>query len=91
MGVCEFGANGGFPFNSQHIQHYTLQCKGKAIGLGFNLGIRPHSFKNVLRASGSDPEMMRDMLRHSDTHTTMNVYGETDFERMRIASERQCR
>jgi hypothetical protein len=32
--------------------------------------------------------MMRDMLRHSDTHTTMNVYGETDFERMRIASER---
>lgn len=81
---------GKLPINSEHKQQDYLRPMGKAIGLDFNLGWHTfrHSFKNILKASGSDPEMMRDMLRHSDTHTTMNVYGETDFERMRIASER---
>lgn len=81
---------GEMPFNSQHIQFNTLRTMGKAIGLDFNLGWHTfrHSFKNLLKASGSDPEMMRDLMRHSDTHTTMNVYGESDFERMRVASDK---
>lgn len=81
---------GEMPFNSQHIQFNTLRAMGKAIGLDFSLGWHTfrHSFKNLLKASGSDPEMMRDLMRHSDTHTTMNVYGESDFERMRVASDK---
>jgi integrase len=81
---------GDMPFNSQHIQYNVLRGAGKAVGLDFNLGWHTfrHSFKNILKASGADPEMMRDMLRHSDTHTTMNVYGEADFERMREASDK---
>lgn len=81
---------GEMPFNSQHIQYNTLREVGKGIGLDFNLGWHTfrHSFKNILKASGADPEMMRDLLRHSDTHTTMNVYGEADFDRMREASDR---
>lgn len=82
--------DGRRPFNSQHIQYNTLRAMGKVVGLDFNLGWHTfrHSFKNLLKASGADPEMMRDLMRHSDTHTTMNVYGEADFERMRVASER---
>jgi integrase len=81
---------GQMPFNSQHIQFNMLRVAGKAIGLDFSLGWHTfrHSFKNLLKASGSDPEMMRDLMRHSDTHTTMNVYGESDFERMRAASDK---
>jgi integrase len=81
---------GELPTNPHYVQHTILRKAGKAIGLDFNLGWHTfrHSFKNILKASGADPEMMRDMLRHSDTSVTMNVYGETDFERMRVASDK---
>lgn len=64
---------GGKPFDSQHIQYNTLRPLGNGYRLNFNLGWHTfrHSFKNLLKATGADPEMMR----HSDTHTTMNVYG----------------
>lgn len=89
--VFASAAQGGeLPFNSQHIQYNTLRGIGVAVGLDFNLGWHTfrHSLKNLLKASGSDSEMARDILRHSDTHMTDNVYGEPDFERMKTASER---
>jgi integrase len=81
---------GKLPLNSKWVQQNILREAGKGIGLDFNLGWHTfrHSFKNLLKAAGLDPEMMRDMMRHSDTHTTMNVYGETDLARMREASDK---
>jgi integrase len=81
---------GELPYNSQHIQFNTLAPAGKAIGLDFSLGWHAlrHSFKNIIKATGSDPETMRDLMRHSDTHTTMNVYGEPDIELMRGVSNK---
>ena len=52
------------------------------------MSLRSFQRRSVTTATGADPEMMRDLLRHSDTHTTMNVYGEADFERMREASDK---
>jgi integrase len=81
---------GKAPYNSQHIQFRILRPAGEKLGITFNLGWHTfrHSFKNLLKASGADPEMMRDLMRHSDTHITMNTYGESDFDRMRVASNR---
>ncbi len=77
------------PSNSQHIQYNTLRAAGKAIGLDFNLGWHTfrHSYKVLLERSGADITVQRDLMRHADTHTTSQVYGEVEFDRMRTAND----
>lgn len=78
------------PSNSQHIQFNTLRDSGKAIGLDFNLGWHTfrHSYKVLLERSGADITVQRDLMRHADTHTTSQVYGEVEMDRMRAANDR---
>jgi len=78
------------PSNSQHIQFNTLRDAGKAIGLDFNLGWHTfrHSYKVLLERSGADITVQRDLMRHADTHTTSQVYGEVEFDRMRDANNK---
>lgn len=78
------------PSNSQHIQFNTLRDAGKAIGLDFNLGWHTfrHSYKVLLERSGADITVQRDLMRHADTHTTSQVYGEVEMDRMRTANDK---
>lgn len=78
------------PSNSQHIQFNRLVAAGKAIGLDFSLGWHTfrHSYKVLLERAGADITVQRDLMRHSDTHTTMQVYGEVEFDRMRDANDK---
>lgn len=82
--------SGKRPSNSQHIQFNTLRDSGKAIGLDFNLGWHTfrHSYKVLLERSGADITVQRDLMRHADTHTTSQVYGEVEMDRMRAANDR---
>ncbi len=78
------------PSNSQHIQFNQLREAGKGIGLDFNLGWHTfrHSFKVLLERTGADITVQRDLMRHSDTHTTQQVYGEVEFDRMIAAHDK---
>jgi site-specific recombinase XerD len=45
-----------------------------------------HSYKVLLERSGADITVQRDLMRHADTHTTTQIYGEVEFDRMREAN-----
>ncbi len=78
------------PVHSQHLQEKRLIPAGKAIGLDFPLGWHTfrHSCKVLLERAGTDVTVQRDYMRHSDVHTTMQVYGEIEFDRMQVAHEK---
>jgi integrase len=78
------------PSNSQHIQHTQLLRLGKGIGLDFPLGWHTfrHSYKVLLERAGADITVQRDLMRHADTHTTSQVYGEVEFDRMQDANNK---
>lgn len=82
--------NGVTPIRSQHQQVKKLAPAGRAIGLEFSLGWHTfrHSCKVLLERAGQDVTVQRDYMRHSDTHTTMQVYGDVEFDRMQAAHER---
>jgi integrase len=78
------------PMNSKFIQQELLIPAGKAIGLDFNLGWHTmrHSYKVLLERAGTDVTVQRDLMRHANTNTTMNVYGEIEMDRMRDANNK---
>ena len=58
-----------------------------------NLGIQGlgwhtlrHSYKSWMAAAKINPAQMKDLMRHSDIETTMNVYGKTLTPEMRAAN-----
>lgn len=81
---------GARPLNSKWIQQHVLVPAGKAIGLDFNLGWHTfrHSYKVLLERAGADITVQRDLMRHSDVHTTTQIYGEVEFDRMRDANDK---
>jgi len=78
------------PINSNRIQQNVLRPAGEAIGLEFNLGWHTlrHSYKVLLETAGVDISTQRDLMRHSDVHTTLQIYGSVALERMRQANQR---
>lgn len=80
---------GKFPLTSKWFQQTYLIPAGKALGLDFNLGWHTfrHSYKVLLERSGADITVQRDLMRHADTHTTSQIYGEVEFDRMRLAND----
>ena len=83
-------AFGDLPLNSKWIQQNVLIPAGKAIELDFNLGWHTlrHSYKVLLERAGADITVQRDLMRHSDVHTTTQIYGEVEFDRMRSANDK---
>jgi integrase len=63
---------------------------GEAIGLESNLGWHTlrHGYKVLLEMADIDVSTQRDLMRHSDVHTTLQVYGVVALDRMRLAKER---
>jgi hypothetical protein len=63
---------------------------GEAIGLESNLGWHTprHGYKVLLEMADIDVSTQRDLMRHSDVHTTLQVYGTVVLDRMRLANER---
>ena len=49
------------------------------------LGLGTAARRRLLRSS--DPTLKRDLMRHSDVHTTMQVYGEVEMERLREVND----
>lgn len=84
------GSQSTTPLNSKWIQQQVLIPAGKAIGLDFNLGWHAlrHSYKVLLELAAVDISTQRDLMRHSDVHTTLQVYGAVALDRMRLANER---
>ncbi|QNI37487.1 tyrosine-type recombinase/integrase [Edaphobacter albus] len=83
--------NGGKkPRDSRGIQTRDLSPAGDKIDLGFNLGWHTfrHSYKVLLERAGADLTVQRDLMRHADTHTTSQVYGEVEFDRMRTSNNK---
>jgi integrase len=79
---------GRLPLDSRNLQTKYLIPAGAAMGLDFNLGWHTfrHSYKVLLERSGVDITVQRDLMRHADTHTTTQIYGEVEFDRMRKAN-----
>jgi site-specific recombinase XerC len=78
------------PRGSRGIQTRDLSPESKKIGLNFNLGWHTfrHSYKVLLKRAEVDLTVQRDLMRHADTHTTSQVYGEVEFDRMRVSNEK---
>lgn len=81
---------GRLPLDSRNLQTKYLTPAGKGIGLDFNLGWHTfrHSYKVLLERSGADLTVQRDLMRHADTHTTSQIYGEVEFDRMRNSNDK---
>jgi site-specific recombinase XerD len=47
-----------------------------------------HSYKVLLERAGADITVQRDLMRHADAKTTVNVYGEVEMDRMRDANNK---
>ena len=80
---------GRLPLNSKWIQQTMLLQAGRRLGLDFNLGWHTfrHSYKVLLERAGVDLTVQRDLMRHADTHTTSQIYGEVEMDRLRSANE----
>lgn len=83
-------SNGEIPEYSNNLQSAVLSPAGKAIGLDFSLGWHTlrHSYKVLLERAGADITIQRDLMRHADTATTMNVYGSSEMDRLRSANDK---
>lgn len=76
------------PMDAENLQTRALRPAGKAIGLDFSLGWHTlrHSYKSLLDRVTGDASLKRDLMRHADVHTTMQVYGEVEMDRLRDAN-----
>lgn len=76
------------PLDANSLQVRVLVPAGTAIGLDFNLGWHTlrHGYKSLLDRISSDASLKRDLMRHADVHTTMQVYGEVEMDRLRAAN-----
>ena len=45
-----------------------------------------HSYKSWMATAKISPAQMKDLMRHSDIETTMNVYGKTLTAELRAAN-----
>lgn len=73
------------PYYPTNLQLRVLRPAGVKAGLDFNLGWHTfrHSYKTWLDERGVDLAVQRDLMRHADIRTTVNVYGDVTLERLR--------
>jgi integrase len=79
---------GDLPFRSGNVQTKVLVPAGQKIKLPFRLGWHTfrHTYKTMLDERGVPLTVQRDLMRHADTRTTAQVYGNVNIERMRDAN-----
>lgn len=73
------------PYNAYAVQRYQLSPAAVSIGLGPNVGWHAlrHSYRSWLDMIGTPVGVQRDLMRHTDIRTTMNVYGDSFMESLR--------
>lgn len=72
------------------IQQYVISPAAVAAGLGEGIGWHTfrHSYKSWLNETGASAGDQRDLMRHSDIRTTMNIYGDTFQEALSPINEK---
>jgi len=80
----------GRPYLSDQIQKKHLNKAGLRAGIGETLGWHTfrHSYRSWLDATGAPMGVQRELMRHADIKTTMNVYGKAADDRKREANSK---
>ena len=67
----------GGPFHQDSIRKRHLNAAGKAAGLSRPLGWHTfrHSYRRWLDEAGTPVGLIKELMRHSQISTTMNIYG----------------
>jgi integrase len=68
------------------LNKYLKPAAGKLGITGLGWHTLRHSYKSWMAAAQVNPAQMKDLMRHSDISTTMDVYGRTLTEEMRAAN-----
>ncbi len=80
-------AKTGSPYSDATILNKYLKPAAKRLGIkGLGWHTFRHSYKTWMASAKVEPAQMKDLMRHSDIATTMNVYGKTLTEEMRTAN-----
>ena len=78
----------GHCYSDSTILSKYLKPAAVKLGIaGFGWYTLRHSYKSWLAAAHVNPAHMKDLMRHSDISTTMDVYGHTLTTEMRAANE----
>jgi integrase len=68
----------GRPYSADTIRTRYLGPAALKVGIkGFGWHSIRHSYKSWMAAAKINPAHMKDLMRHSDIATTMDVYGHT--------------
>jgi len=61
---------------------------GERLGFGKHIGWHTfrHSYRSWMNDAGATPEQQRDLMRHTDIATTLNIYGGTFAEPLRLVN-----
>ncbi len=80
-------AKTGSPYSDATILTNYIKPAAMKLGIkGVGWHTFRHSYKSWLAAAKISPAQMKDLMRHSDIETTMNVYGRTLTQEMRVAN-----
>ena len=78
----------GTPYSDASVLNNYLKPAAAKLGInGLGWHTFRHSYKAWMAEAKVAPSQMKDLMRHSDIATTMNVYGRTLTPEMRAASE----
>jgi integrase len=82
----------GSPYSDSTILTNYLKPAAAALGIkGLGWHTLRHSYKSWMATAKVNPAQMKDLMRHADIETTMNVYGQTLTPEMRAANNRVTR
>jgi len=77
----------GSPYSDATILNRYLKPAAVKLGIkGLGWHTLRHSYKSWMATAKISPAQMKDLMRHSDIETTMNVYGKTLTPEMRAAN-----
>jgi integrase len=80
-------AKTGGPYSDATILNNYIKPAAVNLGIqGLGWHTLRHSYKSWMAAAKINPAQMKDLMRHSDIETTMNVYGKTLTPEMRAAN-----
>ena len=84
---------GALPYYPNWIQREYITKAGIRAGLGPNVGWHTlrHTYRAWLDKTGAALGVQKDLMRHADIKTTMNVYGKAIAEPMREANSEVVR
>jgi integrase len=77
----------GSPYSDSTVLSKYLKPAAKSVGIdGLGWHTLRHSYKSWMAAAKISPAQMKDLMRHADIETTMNVYGRTLTPELRAAN-----